>query len=292
MDNNGFLYHFPPERYPLDLCDRLFQDSHILIGGTNGSGKSVLINNIMYNLISKRAYFANDPESVSFVLIDPKRVELYKYIELPHTIGYACENDQIIEYLKRVVVTMERRYEKMREKGITLYDGCYIVVVIDELADLMTTCKKEVMPLLQRIAQLGRAAKIKLIAATQAPNRKVIPAELILNFTGRVALRCLSPIESRQILNLTGAELLPRYGQCLYLNNNGEFSRENISMIPAEEITKSIDFITKQKKGNALIEFIKANKTSTKNKKFDTPLFIAYLIALFVALAFLYKFVL
>lgn len=292
MDNNGFLYHFPPERYPLDLCDRLFQDSHILIGGTNGSGKSVLINDIMYNLISTRSFDANDPEGVNFVLIDPKRVELFQYIELPHTIGYACENDKIIYMLEQCINIMEERYDEMREKGIKKYDGCYIVIVIDELADLMTTCKKDVMPLLQRIAQLGRAAKIKLIAATQAPNRKVIPAELILNFTGRVALRCLSPIESRQILNIDGAEDLPHYGKCLYLDSNGNLSKEDVFMVPESDITANINFITEQKKSSFVFHGNDENKKSAPLISEENKLFIAAAIAIIITLAFLLKFVL
>jgi len=111
----------------------------------------------------------------------------------------------------------------------------------------MVTCKKEVMPKLQRIAQLGRASGIKLICATQSPSRKVIPAELVLNFDGRVALHCVSPIESRQILNRKGAELLPSYGKALTFVN-GKFYEANIPMIPRTEIDRVIRFWEAQNK--------------------------------------------
>ena len=110
---------------------------------------------------------------------------------------------------------MERRYFDMERRGLTLFDGPRIWLIIDELADLLTVSRPAVLPRLQRIAQLGRAAKITLIAATQAPARKILPAELVLNIPQRIALHCDTAIESRQIIGAPGAELLPRCGYCL-----------------------------------------------------------------------------
>lgn len=219
----------------------MFDAGHILIGGTTGSGKSVLIDNYIYNLIGRYFPSEKQKDGIHFVLIDPKRVSLVKYKRLPHVIAYETENNGIIATLKGIVTLMDNRYKEMSEKGLSIYDGGYIVIIIDELADLMVTCKKQIMPLLQRIAQLGRASKIKLVCATQSPNRKVIPAELVVNFTGRVALRCLSAIESRQIINRTGAELLPRYGQAIYLHADGYYHDMFIEMISDEEIKARVN---------------------------------------------------
>ena len=103
----------------------------------------------------------------------------------------------------------------MERRHIRAYDGAYIYVVIDELADLMLSAKKLVMPLIQKIGQLGRAARVFLICATQAPSRKVIPAEITLNLGCKIALSCESGIESRQVIGMNGAEMLPRYGECI-----------------------------------------------------------------------------
>lgn len=193
----------------------LAQATHLLIAGTTGSGKSVLINGIIYTLIN-----AYTPQQIDLILIDPKKIELAKYKDLPHCRHYANTTTDIIDTLKQVCGIMDSTYSKMSASGTT---SCYfkpIYIIVDELADLMTTSKKECAPLLQRIAQLGRAANIHLFCATQAPNRKVLPPELVLNFTHRVALRCLSPIESRQIIGVKGAEDLPMYGTGIYQSPN------------------------------------------------------------------------
>ena len=191
-------------------CLRMLRGSHVLIAGATGSGKSVLINSIIYTML------VFNPNQAQLILIDPKRVELVKYRKLPHTIAYETEPAQIVSVLKRSVLLMENRYKEMQRQRVTEYNGAKVYIVIDELADLMTTNQRQVMPLLQRIAQLGRAAKIHLICATQCPNRKVIPAELTLNFTDKVALRCDSAIESRQVIGCNGAEKLPLYGKAFY----------------------------------------------------------------------------
>ena len=224
------------------FCDLFLSAPHLLIGGTTGSGKSVLIDNLVYHMITQ-----NNPSKVEFVWIDPKKVSLRKYKNLPHTLRYVDEIPDILKALDDVIATMMDTYAYMQERNLEKYNGTQIVVIIDELADLMVTCKKEVMPKLQRIAQLGRASGIKLICATQSPSRKVIPAELVLNFDGRVALHCVSPIESRQILNRKGAELLPSYGKALTFVN-GKFYEANIPMIPRTEIDRVIRFWEAQNK--------------------------------------------
>lgn len=235
-------YTLPTPNTHYSFCDLVFEASHVLIGGTTGSGKSVFIDEYIFSLLGRFT-----PEQLKLVLIDPKRVSLYKYKNLPHTISYETENGRIISELDAMINEMERRYTLMQRAGAVEYSGSFIVIVIDELADLMVTCKNDIMPRLQRIAQLGRAARIKLLAATQAPNRKVIPAELVVNFTGRVALRCLSPIESKQIINKAGAEKLPQYGKSIYLHANGKYYEGDVVKVPDVEIQKRVYFWESQK---------------------------------------------
>ena len=134
----------------------------------------------------------------------------------------------------------------MENENIKMFNGVRVYIIVDEIADLMTTCKKQVLPMLQRIAQLGRACRFKLICATQCPSREILPAKLIVNFTGRVALRCLNAIESRQILNTKGAESLPRYGTGIFLDCSGIYHNIDIPMIDENEILKIVELIKKE----------------------------------------------
>lgn len=213
--------------------------SHILVAGTTGSGKSVFINSFIYSLLAFCAPVSGN--GAKFVLIDPKRVELSKYKKLPHTIRYACDNEDIIDALYECIELMEQRYIDMEEAGIVKSNETPIYIVIDELADLMTTCKKDIMPLLQRIAQLGRAANVRLLCATQAPNRKIIPAELTTNFNTRIGLHCFSPIESKQIIGTNGAETLPQYGQAI-IRTASYVRRSEVPMVSDEKLKERIAY--------------------------------------------------
>lgn len=237
-----FRYQIPNVNRTIKFCELLMQAPHILIGGTTGSGKSTFIDDFVYSILTTKV-----PAGVSFVWIDPKRVDLVQYRDLPHTQRYVTENRDILRVLDEVIATMESRYRQMNAYGKKEFDGTRIVVVIDELADLMTTCKKEILPKLQRIAQLGRASKIMLVCATQCPNRRIIPAELTLNFGGRVALRCTSAIESRQIINRAGAELLPEHGKALYFHVNGKYYELDVPLLPQQEISRVIAWWVNQK---------------------------------------------
>ena len=203
---------------------------HTLIAGITGSGKSVLINRLLCDCL------ATSPGSYEFILIDPKRVELQAYKQTKQCLKYASEPAKIVAALDFAIQVMESRYKYMQARGQKEYQYQALLVVIDELADLMTTNRKECLPRLQRIAQLGRAAKVYLLAATQSPSRKTIPAELVLNFQNRVALRCAFPIESRQIIGSDLACGLPQYGQAYWYTNRGElFHLTNIP--PADPAT-------------------------------------------------------
>lgn len=193
------------------LSEMVFDAEHTLIAGTTGCGKSTLLHGIIGDLLRLYA-----PCEVKLALIDLKLVELSRYSGLPHTMAYADTDERAVAVLRQVEVEMMRRYQVMRSNDLDKWNGTKIFVVIDELAPLMIKAsRKDALPVLQNILQLGRAAGIRVIACTQAPNRKVIPAELVLNFSMRIGMRCLSPIESRQIVGQSGCEALPLHGKAL-----------------------------------------------------------------------------
>lgn len=193
------------------LCADILKQPHVLIAGATGSGKSVLINSIIYTALMHK------PEEVSFVLIDPKRVELHCYRNLPHTIRYASEPEDIVAALKECVKVMDIRYAYMQDRGLKKYPNGDVYIIIDEFADLMTMQKKQTLMPLCRLAQLGRAAGLHLILATQRPTRDIINGQIKVNIDARIALRCPTAQDSRNIININGAEKLPRYGKGYYL---------------------------------------------------------------------------
>lgn len=223
----------------------IVNSEHVLIAGTTGSGKSVLLNDIIYHILCNKKPIKS-ADGCAFVLIDPKRVELSLYKHVPHCLGYESEVPEIIRLLDGCIKRMEDRYKYMEENGLKVYPYESIFIIIDELADLMVVSQREIMPRLQRLAQLGRAAKMFLICATQAPNRTVIPANLTLNFGRRIALHCISAIESKQVINAKGAELLPRYGECLEMSADG-IKHKLIPMTPETELQEVIHFWERQK---------------------------------------------
>ena len=188
----------------------MLQQPHLLVAGATGSGKSVLINSLVYTALHSA------PDQVQFILIDPKRVELVDYAQLPHTICYASELPEAISALQQAIQTMERRYSDMQQKREKQSAESHIYVIIDEYADLIIQGKKYVEPLIIRLAQLGRAANVHLIVATQRPTRDVINGAVKVNIDCRVALRCPSPQDSRNVIDIKGAEDLPRYGEGYY----------------------------------------------------------------------------
>jgi len=183
---------------------------HTLIAGTTGSGKSVMLNGIITT-----ALIQGDKH---LFLIDPKKVEFCEYRGIGAVKGYADTSAQALELLGLVERYMDSRYSEMQMQGRKQSDRAKILVVIDELADLLISEQgRAIKTKIQRLAQLGRAARITIIVATQCPNRRIIPAEIVLNFTQRIGLRCLTAIESRQIINVKGCESLEMYGRCLFL---------------------------------------------------------------------------
>ena len=201
----------------------LIKQNHMLIAGCTGSGKSVVINGMI------SAIRALQPGS-KLILIDPKRVELVQYKRSWQTVIYAAEKESIHKALLKAVVITEKRYKYMQLFRQKLYKGNDLYIFIDEFADLMTTDKKRCKPLVQRLAQIGRAAKVHVILATQTPIAAIIPTEIKCNFDSRLALRCRSAQDSRNILGVNGAETLPHCGYGIYMTA-AEFSKVKIPKI-------------------------------------------------------------
>ena len=224
------------------LCLDMLKQPHILIAGSTGSGKSVLINSFIYTALY------NAPTQTQFILIDPKRVELYSYKDLPHTRIYASEPPEILGALKAAIDTMEQRYKIMQAAGQKETSAPDIYVIIDELADLFTTQKRETTPLIARLAQLGRAAHIHLIAATQRPTKDIINGQIKVNLDSRIALRCPTAQDSRNIINIKGAETLPRYGYGYYYTpETMQPIKVEIPYTAAEDLAERVQWWTEQK---------------------------------------------
>lgn len=222
-----------------DLYLDALKQPHLLIAGATGSGKSVLVNGIIYTALF------HSPATVQLILIDPKRVELSQYRPCPHVLHYASEPDTMPAALQDALTITENRFRFMQSKGIRKYEGSDIYVIIDELADLMTTKRKEVQPLIQRLCQIGRAARVHVVACTQCPISAVIPTPIKVNFDSRFGLRTRSAQDSRNILGVTGCENLPRYGQAYYLTPEG-LTLYTVPMIYDSQIIARVSHWTRQ----------------------------------------------
>lgn len=197
------MKYITPDGKIFALYETMLECPHLLIAGATGSGKSVLIN----SLISTAVY--QSPARFQFALLDPKTTELWQWSRLPHCIRYAYDSDAMIDLLRSTVETMENRLRHMHSVGERSWSGSQILVIIDELADLLTTRKSDAVPLLQRICQLGRAAGIHCIAATQCLLSSVLPTPVRVNFSAVVCLRTATRQQSRFIIDTTGAETFP-----------------------------------------------------------------------------------
>ena len=233
------------------VCD-LAKMPHLLIAGATGSGKSVCINTIINSLLFRRT-----PEEVRLILIDPKVVELQCYNGIPHLlIPVVSDPHKASGALAWAVGEMMDRYKQFERRGVRAIDGYNaslepgempmprIVIIIDELADLMMTCKKDVEDRICRIAQLARAAGIHLVVATQRPSVDVITGIIKANIPSRIAFKVSSAIDSRTILDKIGAEQLLGYGDMLY-QPTGEFTPIRVQgcFLTDGEVNGITDFI-------------------------------------------------
>ena len=239
---------------------------HLLVAGSTGSGKSVCINSILASILMR-----SKPDEVKLVLVDPKKVELSIYNGVPHLLAPVVTDAKKANIaLKKIVAEMERRYdvfEESKTKNITSYNKYidkkneslpdnekvkrmpYIVVIIDELADLMLVAAKEVEDSIMRITQMARAAGIHLIVATQRPSTDVITGVVKANIPSRISFAVSSGIDSRTILDMTGAEKLLGKGDMLYLPQGENVPLRIQGTFISEEETKAIvDFVCSQQK--------------------------------------------
>ena len=270
---------------------------HLLVAGSTGSGKSVCINSILASILMR-----TKPDEVKLVLVDPKKVELSIYNGVPHLMAPVVTDAKKANIaLKKIVAEMERRYdvfEESKTKNITSYNKYidkknesladndkakhmpYIVVIIDELADLMLVAAKEVEDSIMRITQMARAAGIHLIVATQRPSTDVITGVVKANIPSRISFAVSSGIDSRTILDMTGAEKLLGKGDMLYLPQGENVPIRIQGTFISEEETKAIvDFVCAQQKAkydNTLtMESDDANATTMVESKddYEEPLY-------------------
>ena len=241
---------------------------HLLVAGATGSGKSVCINSIIASILMR-----TKPDEVKLVLVDPKKVELSIYNGVPHLLAPVVTDPRRANIaLKRIVAEMERRYdvfEESKTKNIESYNAYidkkneglpedqkerkmpFIVVIIDELADLMLVAAKEVEDSIMRITQMARAAGIHLIVATQRPSTDVITGVVKANIPSRISFAVSSGIDSRTILDMIGAEKLLGKGDMLFLPQGTNAPIRSQGTFISEEETKAIvDFVCSQQKAN------------------------------------------
>lgn len=195
-------WNTPGGEYVQLYADFLNQ-THFLIAGATGTGKSTVVNGMIHAALYK------SPFRVQFILIDPKGTELDEYKNLPHTLMYADSLGDCVDALNYAMDIVNQRLKDMKRKKQRVCDGPDIYIIIDELMVLMTRKKREVMPVMQDILSLARCAKVHLIACTQSPIAKVIPTELKCNFDSRLALRTATAQDSRNIIGVKGCETFP-----------------------------------------------------------------------------------
>jgi S-DNA-T family DNA segregation ATPase FtsK/SpoIIIE len=227
---------------------------HLLVAGQTGSGKSVAINAILTSLL-----YRNSPSDLKLILVDPKRVELKPYDDIPHLLTpVITEPEKCISALKWAVAEMERRYHALSEvskRNIVEYNNVkkeegmpYIVIVIDELADLMMMAARDVEALIVRIAQKARAVGIHLVLATQRPSVDVITGLIKANVPARIAFTTASQVDSRTIIDQIGAEKLLGMGDMLFLTADmPKPKRVQGAFIGEDETNKIADFIRMQR---------------------------------------------
>ncbi len=250
----------------------LSKTPHLLVAGTTGSGKSVFINTLLTSILYKFS-----PDQLRLILIDPKMLELSVYNDIAHLLTpVVTEPKKAIITLKWVCKEMERRYSLMNEEGTRNLEGYnqkaseklpYIVVFIDEMADLMMTAGKEVEHYVQRLAQMARACGIHLVMATQRPSVDIITGSIKANFPSRVSFQVASKYDSRTVLGEIGAEQLLGNGDMLMSKNGASLIRYQSAFISDNEVNKLISEIKRSQKVEYLDELDEI--INNNNENFD-----------------------
>ena len=248
----------------------LSKTPHLLVAGTTGSGKSVFINTLLTSLLYKFS-----PDELRLILIDPKMLELSVYNDIAHLLTpVVTEPKKAIIALKWVCKEMERRYSLMNEENTRSLEGFnqksdeklpYIVVFIDEMADLMMTAGKEVEHYVQRLAQMARACGIHLVMATQRPSVDIITGSIKANFPSRISFQVASKYDSRTVLGEIGAEQLLGNGDMLMSKNGGNLIRYQSAFISDNEVNKLIKEIKRSQTVKYLDELEEIIKNDNEN---------------------------
>ncbi len=230
---------------------------HLLIAGATGSGKTVCVNSLIISIL-----FNATPEDVKFIMVDPKKVELAPFNELPHLLcPVITDYKKVPVALDWLVGEMEKRYELFAKCGVRNIDNYnrkaqdekweklyYIVVIIDELADLMMVAQQEIESAITRLAQLSRAVGIHMILATQRPSVDVITGVIKANFPARISFKVASKVDSRTVLDMNGADKLLGRGDMLFVEPGTDKPvRAQGSLVSDDEIEKLVTFIKAQR---------------------------------------------
>ncbi len=256
---------------------------HLLVAGATGSGKSVCINGILLSILYKAT-----PDEVKLLLVDPKRIELAVYADLPHLVHPVVTDMALAKSaLDWAVHEMDRRYESMAKLGVRNIAGYnerlakmgknkpeefadfekmpFLVIIIDELADLMMTASKEVEASIVRLAQLARAAGIHIILATQRPSVDVVTGLIKANFPTRIAFQVTSRHDSRTILDSNGAEHLLGRGDMLFKPSGGKMMRMHGAFVSDEDTAQVVDYWKEQRPATYDLDFSQWQQENTSS---------------------------
>lgn len=236
---------------------------HLLVAGSTGSGKTILLNGLIISLL-----YQNSPRDLKLILIDPKRVELTAYDDIPHLLTpVITDHQRTINVLKWAVEEMERRFQLLQEVGardILTYRQRhkdylekpmpYLVIIIDELADLMAAHGRDIEAAVVRLAQMARAVGLHLVVSTQRPSVEVITGLIKANITSRIAFQVASQVDSRTILDLAGAEKLLGNGDMLYLSSDQAKPRRiQGTFVSEQEVRKLVNYLQVEKRAEAIV---------------------------------------
>lgn len=285
-DDKKLLVAFGQDIMGNSVTWQINKTPHMLVAGSTGSGKSVCINSLIVSMLMRTR-----PDEVKLVLVDPKKVELSMYNGVPHLLTPVVTDARKANIaLKKIVVEMERRYDLFESSGTKNIEGYnklvdkkneddpslnmkrlpFIVVIIDELADLMMVAAKEVEDSIMRITQMARAAGIHLIVATQRPSTDVITGVVKANIPTRVAFAVSSQIDSRTILDMVGAEKLLGKGDMLFLPQGENVPiRVQGTFISDEEIKAVVDYTISQQKARYDNTFLMDDEEMNAKSSFD-----------------------
>lgn len=288
-DNKKLMFVLGKDLMGNNIYGELNKMPHLLIAGATGSGKSVCVNSIITSILMRAK-----PDEVKLLLVDPKKVEFTPYRQIPHLLGpVITDGEEASRALKVVVNMMDNRYELFSQAGVRNIGGYnayieehpeeglskmpWVVVIIDELADLMLVAAKDVESSIQRITQLARAAGIHLIVATQRPSVDVITGIIKANIPSRIAFAVSSAVDSRTILDQVGAEKLLGNGDMLYIPV-GEQNAVRVQgiFVSDDEVNSITDYVSAQgrpKFDDAFVRLEVLDNGSGMHDNFSDPLY-------------------